>query len=59
MYYFLSSNDCYVNIGAELRSVCTEAGMFAIRARRKSVSEKDFLDSINKVCMYVCMYATG
>lgn len=35
--------------GAELRSVCTEAGMFAIRARRKSVSEKDFLDSINKV----------
>jgi ATP-dependent 26S proteasome regulatory subunit len=23
--------------------------MFAIRARRKSVSEKDFLDSINKV----------
>lgn len=35
--------------GAELRSVCTEAGMFAIRARRKSISEKDFLDSINKV----------
>ena len=29
--------------------MCTEAGMFAIRARRKSVSEKDFLDSINKV----------
>lgn len=36
-------------LGAELRSVCTEAGMFAIRARRKSASEKDFLDSINKV----------
>lgn len=35
--------------GAELRSVCTEAGMFAIRARRKSISEKDFLDAINKV----------
>ena len=35
--------------GAELRSVCTEAGMFAIRARRKSVSEKDLLDAINKV----------
>lgn len=29
--------------------MCTEAGMFAIRARRKSASEKDFLDSINKV----------
>lgn len=35
--------------GAELHSVCTEAGMFAIRARRKSVSEKDFLDSVSKV----------
>ena len=35
--------------GAELRSVCTEAGMFAIRARRKICNEKDFLDSVNKV----------
>ncbi|RHY11570.1 hypothetical protein DYB25_001955 [Aphanomyces astaci] len=33
----------------KLRSVCTEAGMYAIRARRKSVSEKDFLESVNKV----------
>lgn len=40
---------CPNTTGAELRSVCIEAGMFAIRARRKSVSEKDFLDSINKV----------
>lgn len=31
--------------GAELRSVCTEAGMFAIRARRKVTSEADFLAS--------------
>lgn len=35
--------------GAECRSVCTEAGMFAIRARRKIATEKDFLDAINKV----------
>lgn len=35
--------------GAEIRSVCTEAGMFAIRARRKSISEKDLLDAIAKV----------
>jgi 26S proteasome regulatory subunit T1 len=35
--------------GAELRSVCTEAGMFAIRSRRKVASEKDFLDSVEKV----------
>ena len=40
---------CPNTTGAELRSVCTEAGMFAIRGRRKSVSEKDFLDSVNKV----------
>jgi len=40
---------CMNTTGAELRSVCTEAGMFAIRARRKSISEKDFLDSVNKV----------
>merc|ERR1712188_105040 len=35
--------------GADIRSVCTESGMFAIRARRKVVTEKDFLDAINKV----------
>jgi 26S proteasome regulatory subunit T1 len=35
--------------GADLRSVCTEAGMYAIRARRKAVTEKDMLDAINKV----------
>ena len=35
--------------GADIRSVCIEAGMFAIRARRKTISEKDLLDSIEKV----------
>ena len=35
--------------GADIRSVCTEAGMFAIRARRKHLSEKDLMDSIDKV----------
>lgn len=30
-------------------SVATEAGMYAIRARRKTVTEKDFLDAVNKV----------
>ena len=39
--------DCYT--GADIRSVCTEAGMYAIRARRKTVTEKDFLDAVNKV----------
>jgi 26S proteasome regulatory subunit T1 len=40
---------CPNTTGAELRSVCTEAGMYAIRARKKSISEKDFMDSVNKV----------
>jgi 26S proteasome regulatory subunit T1 len=40
---------CPNSTGAEIRSVCTEAGMFAIRARRKSISEKDLLDAIDKV----------
>uniref|UniRef100_A0A7S2PIH2 AAA+ ATPase domain-containing protein n=1 Tax=Leptocylindrus danicus TaxID=163516 RepID=A0A7S2PIH2_9STRA len=47
--YELLARLCPNTTGAELHSVCTEAGMFAIRARRKSVSEKDFLDSVSKV----------
>ena len=39
----------YILLGADLRSVATEAGMFAIRARRKAISERDLLDSIEKV----------
>ena len=35
--------------GAELRSVCTEAGMFAIRARRKMVTQEDFMKAVQKV----------
>lgn len=40
---------CPNTTGADIRSVCTEAGMFAIRARRKSISEKDLIDAIQKV----------
>lgn len=40
---------CPNSTGADIRSVCTEAGMFAVRARRKVVTEQDFLDAINKV----------
>jgi 26S proteasome regulatory subunit T1 len=35
--------------GADLRSICTEAGMFAIRHGNQYVTEKDFLNAINKV----------
>jgi len=47
--YELLARLCPSTTGAELRSVCTEAGMFAIRARRKAITEKDFLESIGKV----------
>merc|ERR1711907_631863 len=40
---------CPNTTGAEVRSVVCEAGMFAIRARRKVVTERDMLDAINKV----------
>ncbi|XP_017462538.1 PREDICTED: 26S protease regulatory subunit 7-like [Rhagoletis zephyria] len=40
---------CPNSTGADIRSVCTEAGMFAIRARRKLATEKDFLNAIQKV----------
>ncbi|KFZ00651.1 hypothetical protein V501_10561, partial [Pseudogymnoascus sp. VKM F-4519 (FW-2642)] len=45
----LISRLCPNSTGAELRSVCTEAGMFAIRARRKVATEKDFLSAVDKV----------
>ncbi len=35
--------------GADLKALCTEAGMLAIRSKRKSVAEKDFLDAIDKL----------
>ncbi|AAS51277.1 ACR050Cp [Eremothecium gossypii ATCC 10895] len=45
----LISRLCPNSTGAELRSVCTEAGMFAIRSRRKVATEKDFLKAVDKV----------
>ncbi|TPX33304.1 hypothetical protein SmJEL517_g03738 [Synchytrium microbalum] len=47
--YELLARLCPNATGAELRSVCTEAGMFAIRARRKVATEKDFLEAVDKV----------
>jgi len=47
--YELLARLCPNTTGAELHSVCTEAGMYAIRSRRKAITEKDFLDSVNKV----------
>jgi len=47
--YELLARLCPNTTGADLRSVCTEAGMFAIRARRKAINEKDLLEAIEKV----------
>ena len=35
--------------GADIKSICTEAGMFAIRDKRVSVTENDFKRAITKV----------
>lgn len=35
--------------GADLRNVCTEAGMFAIRADREWVIEEDFFKATRKI----------
>jgi len=35
--------------GADLRNVCTEAGMFAIRGERDYVVEEDFMKAVRKV----------
>ncbi|CAG2105302.1 unnamed protein product [Medioppia subpectinata] len=35
--------------GADLRNVCTEAGLFAIRAERDYVIEEDFMKAVRKI----------
>ena len=35
--------------GAEINAVCTEAGYFAIRTNRFKITNKDFLEAIEKV----------
>jgi 26S proteasome regulatory subunit T1 len=47
--YELLARLCPNATGADIRSVCTEAGMYAIRDRRRTVTEKDYLDAIQKV----------
>ena len=35
--------------GADIKAICTEAGMFAIRKESEMIHEKDFIDAVNKV----------
>ena len=36
--------------GAEIKGVCTEAGMYALRERRVHVTQEDFEMAVAKVC---------
>lgn len=42
----------YLASGAEVKAVCTEAGMFALRERRIHVTQEDFEMAVGKVCMF-------
>lgn len=35
--------------GADIKAICTEAGMFAIRKEAEMIVEKDFMEAVNKV----------
>ncbi len=35
--------------GAEIKAVCTEAGMYALRERRVHVTQEDFMLAVGKV----------
>ena len=35
--------------GADIKAICTEAGMFAIRKEAETITEKDFIDATEKV----------
>jgi len=35
--------------GADIKAICTEAGMFAIRKEAEIIIEKDFIEAVNKV----------
>jgi proteasome regulatory subunit len=35
--------------GADIKAICTEAGMFAIRKESEMIIEDDFIQAVNKV----------
>ena len=35
--------------GADLKAICTESGMFAIREERPIVKMNDFMDAVDKI----------
>lgn len=54
MFFFFADYEAVVKLsdgfnGADLRNVCTEAGLFAIRAEREYVIQEDFMKAVRKV----------
>lgn len=56
LYYFRSKIDYEAVVklsdgfnGADIRNICTEAGMFAIREERDYVVQEDFMKAVRKV----------
>ena len=39
--------------GADIKAVCTEAGLLALRERRMRVTKEDFTSAREKVCLIV------
>jgi 26S proteasome regulatory subunit T6 len=46
-----------VTSGAEVKAVCTEAGMFALRERRTHVNMEDFELAVAKVLLFNIIFA--
>ena len=44
---------------ADLRNVCTEAGMYAIRAERDFIIQEDFMKAVRKVAERACSAMRG
>ena len=40
--------------GADIKAVCTEAGLLALRERRMRVTKADFTTAREKVCITSC-----
>jgi proteasome regulatory subunit len=45
----LSDACCDSTTGADIKAICTEAGMFAIRDKRDTVTRSDFMKATDKV----------
>ena len=45
--------------GADIKAVCTEAGLLALRERRMRVTKADFTEAREKVCVNSSTYTAG